>query len=97
MEDGRKIVTATLAAKVAGNTYPTGGLLVSAASLGFPSGQIDSLKIVDNNNDLYVYQYNKATGKIVSLVESGTAHHIMEETATSATPTFTITIEAIGY
>lgn len=97
MEDGRKVVTATLAAGNGSLTYPTGGLALSAAALGFQSGQIDSVAFSDQAADGYVYTWKKSTGKILSFVESGTAAHILQETATSVTPTIALTIMAIGY
>ena len=97
LEDGRKMVVATLAAGNGSLTYPSGGIPVSAGGLGLPSGQIDSLDIIDQGADGYVYTWVKSSGKILSQVESETSAHVLQQTDTSVTPTIALTVQVIGY
>lgn len=95
MEDSRKIVTARITAGNGSLTYPSNGIPLSAASLGFASGQIDSVSAVDENAngsaDGLTHKWDNTRNTI--RVYSGAT----EQTGGSSTTQVDIIIQAIGY
>lgn len=64
MEDGRKMVKASVAFGNGSLTYPSGGVPLLSGSLGCPT-QIDSFTLTDPGSaDGYLYKYDLTNNKI---------------------------------
>lgn len=96
LEDGRKFSTFTIAAGNGSLTYPTGGIPLSAGSLGLPIGQIDAFEVLDSAGDGYTYEWIKSSNKVMLLV-SGATGAVESEAASSVTPTVALTVRVCGY
>jgi hypothetical protein len=98
-EDGRKwsVFALTNFTASTSGTYVSGGIALNLGQLGLPYGQLDTVDILDQNADGYVYSWNRSTGKIQMFVESGTSNHILNELTSSISPTVALTIEVKGY
>ena len=97
-ERGKKYNTVALQAT--SGTYLAGGIAPSAGACGLPAGNIENLAIIDNNGDGYIYQWNRASGKIQIFETIGTsayAAHALVEMTSAVSPSSAITIEVKGY
>src|ERR1700677_1156240 len=94
-EDNRKWNVFTLAST--SGTYVTGGIALNLGNLGLPYGQLDTLDILDQGGDGYVYTWNRANNKIQMFFESGTSSHILNEVTSAVSPTVALTVEVKGY
>lgn len=73
LEDGRKMVHATLAFGNGALTYPTGGVPLLPGSLGCPN-VIDSFVVDDNGGSIYEFSFVKSTNAL-KLFGNGTHAH----------------------
>ena len=99
-EDNRKwnVLTVSTSGASTSGTYPVGGIALSAASLGCPYGQVDTVDILDWNGDGYVYVWNKASSTIqIFNTTSGTGNQKLAELTSAISPSSTLTIEIKGY
>ena len=77
LEDGRKIVSATLAFGNSSDTYPSGGIPLLFGSLGCPN-TVDSFGVVGNAGQGYAFQCDIPNKKLMMLASAatGTAAHV---------------------
>lgn len=73
LEDGRRIIQATLTFGDGAKTYPTGGIPISIGKLACPV-VIDSFSFDDDGKSIYDFSYDKANSKLV-LFSSGQHSH----------------------
>lgn len=94
LDSGKRMVTATLT--TAAGDYPTGGIPLSAAKLGFKSGVIEQVAFIESNAaGTHVYKYDKSANKIMVLVE-GAAVYAQHANSAFTSPDQVI-IMAVGW
>ncbi len=99
LEDNRKHSILSLAFGDGVKTYPTGGVPLTAAKLGMPYGQVDSLLFTDAANaNGFVYKWDRTNDKI-RIYQSNTANNpLIELVGGVATPAAaTLVVEVKGY
>lgn len=83
MEDGRKIVEATIAFGDGAKTYPTGGVPVTKAKLGLPV-TIDSFIVEDSGASVYSYTVDRANLKLIMFQSPAHSHSLTLKNAAVA-------------
>jgi hypothetical protein len=81
-------------------TYLSGGISISAASMGLPYGQIDMVDILDSNGDGYIYQWNRVNGTIQMFETIGTSAYAaskLTEVTSAVSPSSALTISVVGF
>ena len=95
LEDSRLIVIAQISAGDGTLTYPANGIPLSAAKLGLPYGQVDSVVLADGNSNGSADGLQYKWDNVNSTIRVYQDH--TEVSSGSATPQPNIIIEAKGY
>jgi hypothetical protein len=82
--------------------YPTGGIPLSATKLGLPQGQIESLRVIDQDANAkgYKFEWNSVNNKLLAMVEDTVSTNTPLKQHTNATfvpNPATLIVEAVGY
>lgn len=83
LEDGRKIVQATVAFGNGTLTYPTGGVPLTIGNFACPR-QVDSFQVDDNGGSVYGASFVKSTGCLKLFALGSHAHNLLLKNAAVA-------------